>query len=153
MEVGSLLREDACAAAACCTTTGRFLKDGVKERVRGFILIAMLTVSVGFSTQLSTRCKGKSGGEVRTTHSILIYCPTTVLLTTLSTTLLSAGRFKPWINTHLFPSGSSFRSAGFGLFTRWGSELDGTFAIKWPIQWQHFISKRKVLFWGQIQWF
>lgn len=34
MEVGSLLREAACAAA-CCTTMGRFLKGGVKERVRG----------------------------------------------------------------------------------------------------------------------
>ena len=73
-------------------------KDRVKERERGrnskLILIASLTVSVGFSTLSSTLYKGKSGGEVRKRHSILIYCPTTVLLTTLSTTLLSVGRFK-----------------------------------------------------------
>lgn len=71
-----------------------------RESETKLILIAPLTVSVGFSTLRSTRYKGKSGGEVRKRHSILIYCPTTVLLTTLSTMLLSVGHFEPWINTH-----------------------------------------------------
>lgn len=39
------------------------------------ILIAVLTVSVGFNTPHSTQYKGKSGEEVRETHGILIYCP------------------------------------------------------------------------------
>lgn len=83
----------------CVVNEREVLKDGVKERERvresRLILIASLTVSVGFSTLRTTRYKGKSGGEVRKRHSILIYCPTTVLLTTLSTMLLSVGHFKP----------------------------------------------------------
>lgn len=69
------------------------MKERVRERESRLILIASLTVSVGFSTLRSTRYKGKSGGEVRKRHYILIYCPTTVLLTTLSTMLLSVDHF------------------------------------------------------------
>ena len=108
MQLGSVSSKISCVfacAAMCWKERGRFLKDRGREwdRESRLILIASLTVSVGFSTLRSTRYKGKSGGEVRKRHSILIYCPTTVLLTTLSTMLLSVGHFRPWINTHTFP--------------------------------------------------
>ena len=58
----------------CVVKVREVLKDKVKEwekeggereRESKLILIASLTVSVGFSTLRSTRYKGKSGGEVR----------------------------------------------------------------------------------------
>lgn len=86
-----------------------------RERESKLILIASLTVSVGFSTPRSTRYKGKSGGEVRKRRSILIYCPTTVLLTTLSTMLLSVGHFESWIKSHLLSWTASTVQANFTL--------------------------------------
>lgn len=88
-------------AAVCLKASKVSIRQSEREGESRLILIAALTVSVGFSTLHSTRYKGKSGGEVRKRHSILIYCPTTVSLTTLSTMLLSVGHFEPWINTHL----------------------------------------------------